>query len=875
MVRAPKERATLLSNVGMRVTAAVLGIAFFNSLGCPRPTDGTPQIQVSPDAPKRAMNLIPSKRPRPAGGAARVHPMVAGQELGGPNATGKVGDWVLENDEVIFVIDALGRGTGLAESGGNIVDAADAKLRRDELGQVFTYFGTFPRQGVYTTIDSRVEPDGTAVLVSRGKELYEPSVEVVTELRLGATDRAVLMRTTLTNRGTTTVTGLGLGDAIQWGGAEKISPGKPAGFKGPSTGSYIAGVGRLASYGITSTEGEIAAISGGGWTDTEQKKDVAIEPGKSVTYDRVFVVGERPDLASVVAELTLSSGGALGEIAVDLTDAKGQPVKPLPGTKVYVGTERAPEILSIVATDGSLHASVPPGNWFVSYAPSVGRRAAGAGVPVEVKAGAAAKATLSVTDAGAVALGPCQELPTGAKGEAAPIPCRITIEGLDGAKNPDFGPAHVAGIARNVVMLRPSETMNVPLAFGRYRLTASRGPEYDLATNDVSVPRSEPVSFGLHRVVDTTGYMAADFHQHTMLSADAPVATRDRVISNAAEGVELAVASEHNNVSDLGPVAKELGLDPWVVSLGGVELTSDASRKPFGHANVYPLTPVFERQRNGAPEVRDRLASEVFADARALPTGTHVLQINHPRSGRTGYFEALGFDPKTGVGTQPGYDASFDALEVWNGLSVVHRTRVLEDFFALLRAGRPVTPVADTDTHGVVGEEPGYPRTFVRVGKAAEGPFGSWDASRSQELVTAMRETRDVVLSNGPFISVSANGTGIGGVVKLRGGRVDVKVVVSSAPWVTVDKVEVRLARGTAPAAVPVTTKKNAAGAFVGEVAFALRPKEDEAFVVIASGTKTMRPIVSGEDADTVPWAMTAPIWIDGDGDGTALGRKR
>ena len=41
---------------------------------------------------------------------------------------------MIENSEIAVVIDQLGRGGGLAESGGDIVDAADARSRRDELG---------------------------------------------------------------------------------------------------------------------------------------------------------------------------------------------------------------------------------------------------------------------------------------------------------------------------------------------------------------------------------------------------------------------------------------------------------------------------------------------------------------------------------------------------------------------------------------------------------------------------------------------------------------------------------------------------------------------------------------------------------------------
>ena len=70
------------------------------------------------------------------------------------------------------------------------------------------------------------------------------------------------------------VDGLSLGDAIQWGGAEKIAPGKPRGFRGPSTGPYVGGVGRFTSYAITSTEGAVDATSGSTWTDTAQRAAV-------------------------------------------------------------------------------------------------------------------------------------------------------------------------------------------------------------------------------------------------------------------------------------------------------------------------------------------------------------------------------------------------------------------------------------------------------------------------------------------------------------------------------------------------------------------------------------------------------------------------
>jgi hypothetical protein len=819
--------------------------------GCPRAPETNAVIPVDPRAAERAAWLHPTKKDATA---TRVHPLRAGEALGGPNATGRAGDWVIENDEVVFVIDGLGGGAGFAESGGNLVDAADARTRRDELGQVFTYFGTFPRQAVYTAIDARVSPDGTGIVRARGHELYEASIEVTTEYRLAKSDRALLLVTTLTNRGTKDVT-LGLGDAIQWGGTEKVAPGKARGFRGPSRGPFIGAVGRHASYAITTTEGEIAALSGGGWTDTEQVKSITIAPQRSAQYERVFVVGERPDVASIVSELTKASGGETGKLSIALVDAHGASVPAPKGAKAVLGLADVPEVLSIVATrDGTFEGEVPPGRWSVAFAPSVGRKGIGKPVVAEVTKDAIARATLVVDDASSLTIGPCRE------GEI-PIPCKVTIEGLRGTRTPDFGPGHLAGLAKNVVTLRPGESSAVPLPSGDYRITGSRGPEYDLASSEVTLPGASPVAIGLRRVVDTKGYVAADFHQHTVLSADSPVATRDRVLANAAEGVEIAVASEHNMVADLMPIVDELGLGTFLAEVAGDELTSDASREPFGHANVFPVLPRPDQPRNGAPAVRDRLAVDVFADARALPGGPHVLQINHPRSGPNGYFDRLGFDPKTGLGTKPGYDPVFDAIEVWNGRIVAHRTRALADWLALLRVGRPTTPIADTDTHGIVDEEPGYPRTFVRID--ADDAF----STRTSAVVRAITSTRDVVLSNGPFMRVE--GARIGGL--MRPGSIEVKVV--TAPWVVVDHAELQFARGGPSRSIALAPKRNAEGAMVAVVRFDVRPKEDDAFIVIVSGTKPMVPVLSGEDADIAPWAMSGPIWVDADGDGHSLGR--
>ena len=852
--------------------AAVLAIG-----ACAERGDFTPQIAVQPGAAARSLWLASRAGDRAAAKdeAARVHVMAAGEELGGPNAVGRPGDLLLENGEIALVIDQLGSSAGFAESGGNLVDAADAKERKDELGQVLTYFGAFPRQGVYDAITSGQAADGSAWVEARGHELYEHELAVTTRYTLRPGERAVLLETTLRNGAASPIADLSLGDAIQWGGAEKLAPGMAVGFRGPSSGAYIGGVGRATSYAITSTDGSIDAVSGGSWTDTLQRTHVTLAPGESVSYARVLVVGARGDVASLVAELTRASGGALGALEIKLLDGAGAPVVAPAGAKVVLSTVAGAEVMTIRAPRASavLGAEVPPGRYLVAYASGGGRRGRGPRVAVDVAAGKVLRTALAVSDAGRLRA-QCAET-HGAS--SAPTPCKVTLEGI-GAPTPDFGPAHVAGPARNQVTTADG-AVDVPLAPGKYRLTASRGPEYALAQTEVEVAAGDDaplvVPLVLARVVDTAGYVATDFHQHTMLGADAAVATRDRIVSNVAEGVEVAVASEHNVVADLEPLVRAMHLEAYVVSIPGDELTTDASRKPWGHANVFPLSVDPAKPRGGAPAVRDRSAKEVFAELRAIPA-PHLLQVNHPRTGLTGYFDQYRLDPATGEGRDPDYDPGFDALEVWNGRNVDARAKLLDDYFTLLRTKHVVTATADTDTHGIVGQEAGYPRTYVR--STAESRLSAWGDAENAELVRAVRVQRDVVLTSGPFLRVRANDAPIGGIARARGGKVIVKVHVECAPWFAIERL--RVVRAVSPAAatdeIAVTaamTTSTPAGARAVDATFTLRAPRDDAFVVIASGSSPMTPVLSGEPGEIAPYAMSGAIWIDGDGDGRALGR--
>ena len=54
---------------------------------------------------------------------------------------------------------------------------------------------------------------------------------------------------------------------------------------------------------------------------------------------------------------------------------------------------------------------------------------------------------------------------------------------------------------------------------------------------------------------------------------------------------------------------------------------------------------------------------------------------------------------------------------------------------------------------------------------------------------------------------------------------------------------------------------------------FKVKVEADDAIVVVATGSKPMTPVLSGDAKEIAPWAMSGAIWIDANGDGKALGR--
>ncbi|MEI8258953.1 MAG: hypothetical protein WCJ30_25065, partial [Deltaproteobacteria bacterium] len=141
------------------------------------------------------------------------------------------------------------------------------------------------------------------------------------------------------------------------------------------------------------------------------------------------------------------------------------------------------------------------------------------------------------------------------------VPVHVLFRGLAGTPDPTPRISQRGFHAGRSVYLLDG-TGDVAMAAGQYRVTASRGIRYSLDVRDVVVaPGAElEVRGTLTEVVQTPDYIAGDFHLHAAPSPDSHVTLPERVAALYCEGVDFAVATDHNHVTDYEPALAQLGL---------------------------------------------------------------------------------------------------------------------------------------------------------------------------------------------------------------------------------------------------------------------------------------------------------------------------
>lgn len=451
------------------------------------------------------------------------------------------------------------------------------------------------------------------------------------------------------------------------------------------------------------------------------------------------------------------------------------------------------------------------------------------------------------------------------------IPGRLTFV-QEGRESPELFPGVDArpnnlAVRLNVVYcLSGEDAITVPV--GKYSVYATRGIEWSQVIESIEIKAGEEHAFNpvLTHEVSSSGWISGDFHLHTLThSGHGDSNLKERVISLIGEGVEFAVATDHNHNTDYHPTMEELEVDEEMSSVTGNEIST-----PLGHFNAFPLDPDSEVIDSSLTDARElfRLIREQTNEHGVTP----VIQLNHPRWAGIDFFTEIGLDPVTGRTNDGEWAADFDTLELLNenegwGFhdadvagdlpvgSSIHS--VLQDWYNLLNLGYQYYAVGNSDSHTVHSAFAGYPRNYVQ--SSTDRP----SEIKPAEIANALRQGRSFI-STGPFIRVEVNGQGPGEVVQSTQHNVAVIIDIEAPSWMYLSRAKV-IVNGDVHNTILLEPHVLESGAVQWPTAKAvIRVHRDSWVHVIVEGDEGIEPIASG-DRPILPLAISNPIWIQSD----------
>ncbi|MCX7011793.1 MAG: hypothetical protein NTW86_04380 [Candidatus Sumerlaeota bacterium] len=803
--------------------------------------------------------------------------------LPGSWAQGSFDDWALGDGRFRVIVAGVNSKELSPYPAGTVVDVARLDDAFDELGFIEPMvFDGAGRHLFFRMTEESVgerETSGVQTLVFRGVVAGTPGLKAETRYLVGETPWVVRVTTTVVNETTTTLFNLSLGDRVNWA---LLSPFvERFGVPNPNAQetTYSSWIGARMddnSAGIVAGSGQIEAMHQGPFSFPRYGTKYELAPGERFSATRRLYVGgpNFAELAGYALRLRKEPYGTIEGQAVAGPELKGVPdidlaietyrrmeedKPPLPRSMLLPA---APYTIARTDAEGRFTVDLPVGRAIVtpkdltrmSPATQLGQPVlAGEVTDVEqLEVSQQATLTLRVTDAQSGRLLPCkvQLLPV-----AETVPVR-------------YGPPYRASGGRFYWYLATGEeTIPLPRG-GRYQILISRGLEYNMHEGTLVVEPAKNMRYeaALERVVETKGYLGVDLGVMTEASYNCRVTARDAVVAAAGEGVEWVVSGDINRATDLGPAIEAAGLRSWIGASRGMT-PEPMTHNLGGRFHVFPVESLAPDEPFTADWAESDSPGEFLRRLRgAFPHA--LLTVMRPYADGEGYFRTYDFDFNRCLVPPGDFWFGFDQLEFMDGRIFRFLLANTQIYGCMLRAGRPYVPVGASSSRELFGNEPGYPRTYVKV--ADDDPSKVSEA----EIVESLRKGA-VVVTNGPFIQMTIDGKGPGELVQAHDKKVVVSLEVWAMPRVEVSAIEFRkdgmfCQKRMRPAIQDPLRYPRKDATERREIELGV--EGDVALQATVSGVQGPMPLIASfagrEPIDYPPFATTAPIFIDGDGDG-------
>ena len=776
------------------------------------------------------------------------------------------GDFVLANDKVAIVIEDAGDSDLYDPWGGRPVGLArvvDGKLvEPNNFGEVFVLTGraTVVAESVSVLADG--SGGGPAIVRARGKlrpipfiekllslvytvELDDIEATIDYELAPGAEHVDVRVRYASPRGEITNVPSTM--HAVMYSGRTAPAPYQPGfGFDSTLSGPYMALVEDGAtSWAYAPGEGNLSSsLSVSGFLGAFGPGFEIPACGTSERLHAKIIIGG-PGLDGVQA----AAARMFGEEQRPITGTVTRDGVPAAGVRVHAvqGAMYFTRATTDANGEFTLHVPAQAAVTLEAYPPG------DAVATVDIGTGTTASLTLPATGAIRVV----------ATENGVGIPARVQVIATDPPRAPpNYGEPRMPS-SRLHVEYPVSGDVTLRAPPGNYRVVVSRGYEYEIVEQNISVVANQTVEVDalLDRVVDTAGVQCADFHIHTWRSNDSGDDSVRKVAQAVADGLELPVRSEHEYVDDFRAEIEQLGVGRHAAGFASIELSS---MEVWGHMGVFPLVPDPTAVNGGAPlwqrfptlaepdlPVETLEPPVVFEAVRARPESP-VIIINHPRGG-SNYFDYVGFNPATGiVELEGGWDTKFTLVEVFNDSGWQSNLNGnVRDWFGLLRAGRKMFAVGSSDSHGMATSPVGYPRTCIELD--TDDPR-SLEASFVRDRLAAGRTT----ISGGIYVDAKLGTAGPGETVSGAGSQMMLDVTVQAATWVDVDALDI-VVDGNVVDTIPIMPGDAVTPVIRYQKQVPVTVQASGGFVVVAAyGNATLEPVHPGR----IPFGVTNPIFV-------------
>lgn len=584
---------------------------------------------------------------------------------------------------------------------------------------------------------------------------------------------------------------------------------------------------------------------------------IELQPKQEVVISRFFAVGTSP--AQAVGEVRAVKGDKVTLVTGQVTGEDGKGV----ATSSILVPEGKNAVPGYPDAEGKFSLKLPASITELTVT-DLGR-------PEAKISTAAPKAILKAAAGIRFAI-------TGEDGK--PLPCKAHFAPLDEkAPKLDLGPKWRAhGSVDQYHSENGHFTQQLPP--GKYHVVVVRGPEYSHIAKDITIDAGKIVEFKgtLRRLVDSKGWISADFHNHSTPSGDNVCDTDGRLINIAAEHLEFTPTTEHNRLYDWEPTIKALGLENHIKTVKGMELTG--SRQ---HFNAFPFEPEPLKQDGGAPVWNDdpritALTLRRWQGERA----DRWIQFNHPDLSnmfidrnsdgvRDGGFVGVGdmidgSESENGPGTNILAEAPFNVSRAAGSLAAKVSQNREFIWRQLLNQGLRVTAVGVADAHSVYGNGVGCWRCYLP--STTDEP-----AKIDWAELSPHAKAGHIVLSTGPFLEVTTQNGKIAGDDDRCTGGIDLNVRVQCTDWMDIDRVQV-LVNSRPDPKLNFTRQSHPQMFKDGVVKFAEKihvPLQHDAHLIV---------VVLDEDGDEKvgfgtsdyakmrPCAYNNPIYVDADGHG-------